>query len=58
MNPVVCSDEKPVVLIGDKYETTFLDTGKIAQKGHKYSSKGSANVFCAVEPLAVHCKLL
>jgi hypothetical protein len=50
--PVICIDEKPVALIGDKHERTPLAPGKIAKKDYEYSRNGSANVFCAVEPLA------
>lgn len=50
--PVVCIDEKPVALIGDKYEKTSLSEGKIIKKDYEYSRNGSANVFCAIEPLA------
>ena len=49
--PVICLDEKPVALISDKYEKIPLSPGSIAKKDYQYSRNGSANVFCAVEPL-------
>lgn len=50
--PVVCIDEKPVALIDNKYEKTPLAEEKIIKKDYEYTRNGSANVFCAVEPLA------
>ncbi len=49
--PVVCLDEKPVPLIDNKYEKIPFSEGKIAKKDYEYLRDGSANVFCAVEPL-------
>ena len=46
--PVICIDEKPVALIGDKYEKTSLSEGKIIKKDYENSRNGSANVFCAI----------
>jgi hypothetical protein len=49
--PVICLDEKPVALISDKHDRVPLSPGCIAKKDYEYSRNGSANVFCAVEPL-------
>ena len=49
--PVVCIDEKPVPLIGNKYEKIESTPGKIGKKDYEYSRNGSVNVFCGVEPL-------
>lgn len=49
--PVVCIDEKPVALIGDKHERTPSTPGNIGKKDYEYTRNGSANVFCGVEPL-------
>lgn len=49
--PVVCIDEKPVALIGDKHDRERAAPGKVGMKDYEYSRNGSANVFCAVEPL-------
>lgn len=49
--PVVCIDEKPVALIGDKHERVPGTPGKVGKKDYEYKRNGSVNVFCAVEPL-------
>mgnify|MGYP000541787749 CR=1 FL=1 len=51
LKPVVCVDEKPVPLIGDRFERIPGGPGKIAKKDYQYTRDGSVNVFCAVEPL-------
>lgn len=51
LKPVVCIDEKPVQLVGDKFERTAARPGKEGRKDYEYSRNGSANVFCGVEPL-------
>lgn len=50
--PVVCIDEKPVQLVGDRFPRIAGGPGKIAKKDYQYTRNGSVNVFCAVEPLA------
>ena len=49
--PVICLDEKPVALIENKREKTLGQLGKLPRKDYEYKRNGSANVFCAVEPL-------
>lgn len=49
--PVICIDEKPVALIGDKHERSQSKPGSIGKKDYEYTRNGSVNVFCAVEPL-------
>ena len=49
--PVVCIDEKPVALIGDKHDREQAKPGKVGLKDYEYSRNGSAKVFCAVGPL-------
>ncbi len=49
--PVVCVDEKPVALIDDKYERISGTPSNVTKKDYEYKRNGSANVFCAVEPL-------
>lgn len=49
--PVVCVDEKPVALFGDKRKAIPFSKGKPNRKDYEYSRNGSANVFCGVEPL-------
>lgn len=49
--PVVCLDEKPVALFGEKRERLPFSPGKPTRFDYEYSRNGSVNVFCAVEPL-------
>lgn len=50
--PVVCLDELPVVLHADKRPRKPAKPGKPARYDYEYERKGTANIFCAVEPLA------
>jgi len=50
--PVVCLDEKPVVLHRDKRPGSAAEPGKFAKRDYEYQRRGTANLFCAVEPLA------
>lgn len=51
--PVVCFDEKPVVLREDAHwMTPKIAPGLIKRCDHEYIRHGTANVFCAVEPKA------
>ena len=50
--PVVCVDEKPVVLREDTRPPIPMDPGHIARRDYEYKRCGTANVFCGVEPRA------
>jgi hypothetical protein len=50
--PVVCLDEKPVVLHRDIRPATPAQPQQPAKRDYEYERRGTANVFCAVEPLA------
>jgi len=50
--PVVCLDEKPVVLHQDKRPASAARPGHPGKRDYEYKRCGTANVFCAVEPLA------
>jgi DDE superfamily endonuclease len=50
--PVVCLDEKPVVLHRDLRPPTQAHPHQPAKRDYEYKRCGTANVFCAVEPLA------
>jgi hypothetical protein len=51
--PVVCLDEKPIQLLENLRNPKISDkTRCIKKRDHQYRRKGTANVFCAVEPLA------
>ena len=50
--PVVCMDEKPVVLHADVRPPRPMRPGRIARRDSEYERRGTANVFCGVEPKA------
>ena len=50
--PVVCLDEKPVGLHRDVRPATQAQPRQPAKRDYEYERCGTANVFCAVEPLA------
>jgi DDE superfamily endonuclease len=50
--PVVCLDERPLVLHAEVREPTPAKPGKIAKRDGEYKRKGTANAFCVVEPKA------
>jgi transposase len=48
--PVVCVDEKPVVLHADVRAPRPMRPGQIQRRDCEYERRGAANVFCGVEP--------
>jgi len=50
--PVVCVDEKPVVLHQDVRRPQAMRPGRVARRDGEYQRCGTANVFCGVEPKA------
>ena len=50
--PVVCLDEKPVTLHADVRPASPAQPGREARQDNEYERRGTANVFCAVEPKA------
>ncbi len=50
--PVVCVDEKPVVLHQEIRPPLALRPGCVARRDSEYQRCGTANVFCGVEPKA------
>jgi len=50
--PVVCVDEKPVVLHKDTRLVVPVMPGKVARRDYEYKRCGTANVFCGIEPKA------
>jgi hypothetical protein len=50
--PVVCVDEKPVVLHQEVRSPLAMRPGQIARRDGEYQRCGTANVFCGVEPKA------
>jgi transposase len=51
LEPVVCLDEKPVQCLDDKRRTVRVRNGSY-RRDYEYIRRGTANVFCAVEPKA------
>jgi hypothetical protein len=50
--PVLCLDEKPVTLHADVRPASPVAPGREARQDNEYERRGTANVFCAVEPKA------
>jgi hypothetical protein len=50
--PVICIDEKPVCLRGDVRQPVGSVPGHVAKRDSEYKRRGTANVFCAIEPKA------
>jgi hypothetical protein len=50
-NPVVCYDERPCFLIGDKIESLALQTGQVRKEHDAYEKLGSCTLRAAIEPL-------
>jgi len=49
--PVICLDERPVVLHASARAGTAMKPGRVAHADYEYVRRGTANVFCIVEPL-------
>ena len=50
--PVVCIDEKPTVLHEDTRPRIPMQPGQVARRDYEYKRRGTANVFCGIEPKA------
>jgi hypothetical protein len=50
--PVVCIDEKPVVLHADTRFPIAMKPGRVGRRDYEYRRCGTANVFCGIEPKA------
>src|SRR5258708_19620981 len=50
--PVICVDEKPVVLHEDTRPPIPIQPGQVARRDYEYKRCGTANVFCGIEPKA------
>jgi hypothetical protein len=51
LRPVVALDEKPVQILSDTREPIACQPASPAKQDHEYKRNGTANIFCAVEPL-------
>jgi hypothetical protein len=49
--PVVALDDQPVQLLGDTREPIPCKPGEPVKQDHEYKRNGTANIFCAFEPL-------
>jgi hypothetical protein len=49
--PVVAMDEKPVQLMADTRAPLPAEADRVRRQDHEYKRNGTANVFCAFEPL-------
>lgn len=49
--PVICYDERPCFLIGERVEPLALQTGKLRKEHYSYEKLGSVALLAAIEPL-------
>ena len=49
--PVICFDERPCFLIGDKVEPLALQGGQVRKEHYAYEKNGSCALLAAIEPL-------
>lgn len=49
--PVVCIDERPVQLLDPARPSRPMRPGRIARHDYEYVRRGTANIYCIVEPL-------
>lgn len=52
LEPVVCLDERPVQLLDSERPGRRARPGKVAKRDYEYVRRGTANIFCVVEPRA------
>lgn len=48
--PVLCLDERPVQLLDAERAGRVARPGKVAKRDYEYVRRGTANIFCIVEP--------
>ena len=49
--PVLCFDERPCFLIGDRIDPIVMQTGQVRKEHYAYEKHGSCTLFAAIEPL-------
>lgn len=49
--PVVCFDERPCFLIGERIEPQVMQTGQVRKEHYAYEKHGSCALLAAIEPL-------
>ena len=52
--PVICFDERPCFLIGDRIEPIAMQSGQVRKEHYAYEKNGSCTLFAAIEPLTGH----
>lgn len=52
--PVICFDERPCFLIGDRIEPIAMQKGLVRKEHYAYEKNGSCTLFAAIEPLTGH----
>lgn len=50
--PVICFDERPCFLIGDRVEPIAMQTGQVKKEHYAYAKHGSCALLAAIEPLS------
>lgn len=53
-HPVVCFDERPCFLIGDRVDPIAMSSGQVRKEHYAYEKNGSCTLFGAIEPLTGH----
>ena len=48
--PVVCFDERPCFLIGDKVDVIKMKPGQVAKEHYAYTKHGSCSILGCIEP--------
>ena len=49
--PVICFDERPCFLIGDRIDPLAMQVGRVRKEHYAYEKHGSCTLFAAIEPL-------
>ena len=49
--PVICFDERPCFLIGDRIEPIVMQSGQVRKEHYAYEKHGSCALLAAIEPL-------
>jgi hypothetical protein len=53
--PLICMDEQPVQLLGDRYEAIEMKPGRPAKEDYQYTRNGTCSIFMFTEPLGGWC---
>lgn len=51
MHPVICFDERPCFLIGDRVDSIAMQSGQVKKEHYAYEKHGSCALLAAIEPL-------